>query len=93
MNAPSEDYETDRKVYRIDDGELHWFVATSMSHAVKLYESTYDVDECEGLCVRCELSHLRISIVEDGTNDKQEKTAAQWANDADGCDILCSTLY
>jgi hypothetical protein len=78
---------SDRHLFRIDDGERHWYSAVSADEATAMHKEHYyfddvdlTIDEIVQLADDEELS----VFVEDTEESKVTKTARQWADEKSG---------
>lgn len=83
-----------RHIWKIDDGELHWFSAKTSEEALKMYsvEFQFGSEDLEDLFVEKLNEDVMISIRMDEDGDAViEQTAREWAKSNEG--MIGSTLY
>lgn len=86
--------EQTRHIYKIDDGELHWFSARDESHAEDLYIEVYFGDDPE-YYAGCTITQLDddelLGITNDDGlyNETVYRSCAEWAKLSEG--IIGST--
>lgn len=93
-------YETELKLYRIEDGETHWLIAESASEAMMKHAESLGYDNEElylgdmgpiQLGIEDPAKSIRVTL-EGEPEMTREQTAAEWVQDEDyGVGLLCST--
>jgi hypothetical protein len=85
---------SDRHLFKIDDGELHWYSALSAQEATTMHKEHYafpddqlNIDEIVQLADEEELT----VFVEDVEESKVTRTARQWATEKSG--FIASSVW
>jgi hypothetical protein len=78
---------SDRHLFKIDDGERHWYSAVSTDEATAMHKEHYefkDDDLCVDEIVKVPDDEELTIAIEDIEESKVTKTARQWADEKSG---------
>lgn len=69
LDEDAKEYADDRRVFLIDDGERHWYVAENAGAALKAHISLMDAEDADEFTVRALGPAIEITVNLDGTAD------------------------